>query len=148
MPQPASMLDRGGSSGFKTDSLLANTEPINDSDSISTVSYLRRGKKTAMQQQLGERSENMGEQQFCRHQGQKRKRGSKCSRCWTGDSPTAHNQNMLKQAVPCSPWRLMVEQPMGRPHTKEGGCSWRKLWPHGKPILEQAPDRTSGPMGR
>jgi len=50
----------------KRDPLLADAEPISNGGSSSVITYLRREKKIA----VGERSENMGEKQLCRHPGQ------------------------------------------------------------------------------
>jgi len=36
----------------------------------------------------------------------------------------------------------------GRPHTGAGGCVCRRLCPHGKPTLEQAPGKTCGSVER
>jgi len=46
--------------GSKTDPLLAMAKPTSNGGSASGITYLRRGKKFAAQQQLqAERSENM-----------------------------------------------------------------------------------------
>jgi len=45
--------------GSKTDLLLAKAKPISNGDSASGIMCLRRGKKTAIKQQLKERSEIM-----------------------------------------------------------------------------------------
>jgi len=52
----------------KRDPLLAKAESISNSGSSSVITYLGRRKKPAG----GERSENMGETQLCRHQSLQR----------------------------------------------------------------------------
>lgn len=45
--------------GSKRDPPLAKAEPISDSGSTSVATFLRKGKKNAVQQQLGESREDM-----------------------------------------------------------------------------------------
>ena len=67
--------------GSKTDLPLAKAEPISNGGSASGITYLTRGKNCcATAIAAGERSENMWEKQLCRHQGQWRRRGRRCSR--------------------------------------------------------------------
>jgi len=44
----------------KADPPLAKAKPISDSGSISVITYLRRGEKTAVERQSRERSETKG----------------------------------------------------------------------------------------
>ena len=64
------MSDRASDSWLQDGPTAATkAEPINCIGSISVITYLKR-RKTAAQQQLREKSENMREKQLCRHQGQ------------------------------------------------------------------------------
>jgi len=68
----------------KLDLLLAKAKPIRDVGSTSVRTYLRRGKKPC-----------------CRHQGQGRRRGRRCSRCWRRCSPAADRGDHSKTG--CAP---------------------------------------------
>ncbi|PKU39608.1 hypothetical protein llap_10088 [Limosa lapponica baueri] len=59
--------------GSKMDLPLAKAEPISDGGNASGITYLRRGQKketTSGATPAEERSENMREQQLCRHQAE------------------------------------------------------------------------------
>ena len=93
----------------------------------------------------------MWEKQPCRHQGQWRRRGRRCSRHQSRDSPAARGKYYGE--VDCTPaahrgpwWSTYPPAAYGGPHAWAGRCAQRRLWPHGKPVLEQAPVRTCGPM--
>jgi len=95
----------------------------------------------------------MWEKQLCRHQGQWRRRGRRCSRHRSRDSPAAcgedHGEASCPPAADGGPWWSRYP-PAAREgsHAGAGGCAWRRLRPRGEPVLEQAPSRTCGPMER
>ena len=51
-------------------------------------------------------------------------------------------------AVHGGPWSRYPPVDHGRDPTPEQGDVWRRLWPHGEPVLEQAPARTCGRVER
>ena len=94
--------------------------------------------------------ETMWKKQPCRHQGQWRMRGEELLRA-------------PEERFACSPqwrpwWSRLSLQPMEVHHgadlhlqpaedpMPEQMDAWRKLWPHGEPVLEQVPARTCGPV--
>ena len=118
------MSNRANATGSKTDPLLAKAKSIGDSSSTSVRTYLRRRKKPCATA-AGERMENMWEQQLFRHQGQCRRRGRRCSRHWSRDSPAPHGgphagaAGCPKEAVTL--WGA---------HAGAGSC--QDLWTHGE----------------
>jgi len=104
--------------------------------------------------QFSERKKTMWEKQHCRHQGQWRRRGRRCSRCRSRESsltacdgdhgeagcpPAAHGGPRRSRYLPIA---------RGRDPTPEQVNVWRRLWPCGQPVLEQAPARTCRPVER
>jgi len=96
----------------------------------------------------GERSANAWEKQLCRHRGQWKGRGRRCSRYLL--QPMM--KTMVRQAVPCNPWRSMVEQiSTHSPWRTPGWSRWvrpKEAVTPGGPMLEQAPGRACGPVER
>ena len=94
----------------------------------------------------------MSEQQLCRHQGQWRRRGRRCSRCQSRDSPAARGEDHGEAGCPPAPMDICQSRYLpaarGGPHTWAHGRTWGRPWPRGKPALEQAPGRTCGPAER
>ena len=108
----------------------------------------------------------MWEAQPCRHPGQCRRRQEGIQVLEQIPlQPVV--KPMVRQAVPCSSWRLMVEQiptcSCGGPHTRAGGClkeavtlrrthagagSWQDLWPCGErsPGWSRFAGRTCDPV--
>jgi len=101
----------------------AKAESISDDRSASVMTDLRR--KTAIA--AGERSENMWEKQLCRQQGQWRRRGRRCSRHQSRDSPAAcgedHGEAGCPHAAHGGPrWTRSPPAALGEPHAGAGGC--------------------------
>jgi len=135
--------------GSNTDLLLAKAKPIHNSGRASVITYLRGGKKLQWKQQSRERSETMWDKQLCRHQGQWRRRGRRCSRCLSrqfslaacgedhgeaGCPPAAHGGPRCSRYPPVA---------HGRDPTPEQVDAWSKLWPRGRD-----PARSSRPLER
>ena len=62
-------------------------------------------------------------------------------------------KTMVRQAVPLHPMEVnggadIHLQPVEDPMLEEGDVPQRRLWPRGKPALEQAAGKTCGPMER
>ncbi|GAB0182455.1 hypothetical protein GRJ2_000710800 [Grus japonensis] len=130
--------------GSKTDPPLAKAKPI----SASVITYLRR-RKTLRERELLQPERGVRRcKKLCRHQGQCRRRGRRCSRRRSRDPPAAHGEGHGEAGCPpaahggrmrgcrdstCSPWRT------------PRWSRWRHLKEavaHGKPTLEQVPGRT------
>jgi len=80
--------------------------------------------------------------------------GRRCSRCWSREPPLAARDEDHDEAG-CPPaahgvprWSRYPPVARGRDPTPEQMDAWRKLWPHGEPVLEQASARTCRPMER
>ncbi|GAB0204743.1 epimerase family protein SDR39U1 [Grus japonensis] len=111
--------------GSKTDPSLAKAKPI----SASVITYLRR-KTELLQLERGVRRCK----KLCRHQGQCRRRGRRCSRHRSRDPPAARGEDHGEAGCPPAAYggRMMVEQrfhlqPVEDPtpeqvETPEGGC--------------------------
>ncbi|GAB0205655.1 hypothetical protein GRJ2_003031100 [Grus japonensis] len=158
----------------KMDPLLAKAEPISHGGSASGITELRR-KKT---------KQNKTQQFLQPERGVRRCErnnfaGTKVSaEGGAGGAPGTGaeiplqplEKTMVRQAVPCSPWRKdegvqrfhlqPVEDPMPEQvEAPEGGCdpweahagasSWQDLWPHGKrsPGQSRFAGRTCDPVG-
>lgn len=97
-----------------------------------------------------EGSENMRQEQLFRHQGQWTRRGRRCSKCWSKDSPAAHGADHYEAGVPVKPMEIHRRadihlQPMEDPLLR----MWmpeRRMWPHGNTLQQQAAGQTFGPM--
>lgn len=89
---------------------------------------------------LRERSEKMWEPSRC--QGQWRRRGWQWSRCQREDSLAAPGENCSDAAPGGSQQRRYPPTDHWGSHTRAGGCVQSRLWPHGEPVLEQAPGRS------
>lgn len=82
--------------GSRTKPLQTKAESITKS-SISGKRYIKKGVGEVScwgNNSSRERSENMQEQQLCRHQSECRQRGRRCCRCWCSDPPAAHGEPM------------------------------------------------------
>ena len=134
--------------GSKTDLPLAKAKPI----SASVITYLRREKNNweLLQPERGVRRCK----KLCRHQGQCRRRGRRSSRQRSRDPPAARGEDHGEAGCPpaahggrmrgcrdstCSPWRTPCRSRWR--HLKEAAAC-------GKPMLEQVPGRTGGPVQR
>ena len=93
----------------------------------------------------------MWEKHLCRHQGQWRRRGRRCSRHWSRGSPAACGEDYGEAGCPPAahggPWCSRYPPAACRiPHTRAGGCLkegvtpwwahttagfWKDLWTHG-----------------
>lgn len=80
----------------------------------------------------------MWEKELCRHQGQWKMRGRKCSRHQRRVVKT-----MVEQIYPCSQWTSMGEQRFTCSPLEQGDAQ-RRLCPCGKPELDQVPGKTHG----
>lgn len=132
---------------------MAKAEPISNGGSTIGDNVFKK-KKLLLYKKIivarEKRSKNMREEQLYRHQVQWRRRGRRCSKCWSKDSPAAHDADHDETDVSvkpmeihrgadihCSPWRT----PFWRRWMPE-----RRMWPRGKIVQHQAPDWTSGIM--
>ena len=95
----------------------------------------------------------MWEKQPCRHQGQWRRRGRRCSRHWSRDSAAAHGEDHGKAG--CLPtahggprWSRYPPADFGGPQVRADWCAGRRLWTHGELMLDQGPGGTCGPVNR
>ncbi|GAB0184744.1 hypothetical protein GRJ2_000939700 [Grus japonensis] len=138
----------------KTDPLLAKAEPISNGGSASGITELRREKKnlgaTFLQPERGVRRcerNNSADTKVSAEGGGGRAPGT------GAEIPLQPvEKTMVRQAVPLQPMkddgRADIHlQPVEDP-TLEQVDAQRRLWPHGKPTLEQAPDRTCGLVER
>jgi len=111
----------------------------------------------------------MQEKQPCRHQGQCRRRGRRCPKCQSRDSPAArgedHGESGCASAAHGGPWQSRYPPAArGRPHAGAGGCptdavtlwrahtgagSWQDLWPHEErsPRRSRFAGRACDPVG-
>jgi len=106
-----------------------------------------------VKQQSKERSETMWEKQLCRHLGRWRRGGGGAPGAGAGIFPLQlMKMTMMRQAVPLQPMKVHsgadIHLPPVEDPTPDQGNAQRRLWPCGEPVLEQAPGRTYGPMGR
>jgi len=138
----------------KTEPPLAKAKTISNGGSASVIFKKGKKKNLAVKRQWGERSETMWKKQLCRHQGQWRRRERRCSRCWSRKSSLAaraedHGEADCAPAVHGGPW-WSRSPPVahGRDPTLVQVDVWRRLWPHGEPVLEQAPAMTYATMER
>jgi len=95
----------------------------------------------------------MWEKDFCRQQGQWRRRGRMWSRHQSRDSLATHGEDHDEAGCPPEAheglwWSVNPAADHGGPHARAGGCAWRRLWHYGEPLLEQDPGMTCGPMRR
>ena len=145
--------------GSKTDPLLAKAEPISDGGSASVITYLRKGKSyCAAAIAAGERRENMWERICERNNSADTKvseEGGGGGAPETGAEIPLQpvGKTMVRQAVPLHPMEVnggadIHLQPVEDPMLEEGDVPQRRLWPRGKPTLEQAAGKTCGPMER
>ena len=78
----------------------------------------------------------MWEKQLCRHQGQWRRRGRRCTRCQSRDSPAAYSQDYGDTGCPPAAhggprWSKYLPAAHGGHHTRPGECSPKEaviLW--------------------
>jgi len=61
-----------------------------------------KGGKKSVRLQL-RRGVRLQEKQLCRPQGQCRRRGMRCSRCWSRDSPAVHGADHGEAVCPLQP---------------------------------------------
>lgn len=86
--------------------LLAKTEPLSEVCSHSVIIYLRKYKKSAVKQQLGEKSEKMSEKWPSRRQSPWKRRGRRCSRHHSRNSSGVHGSTCFSTVCPEGNWSL------------------------------------------
>lgn len=98
---------------------LAKVEPVIVSDGASVMAHVKRENKFL--QQAASEEKSMWEIKLCRHQKKCRRKGKKCSRHHSTDSPSACGADNSKAAMPLQPaptcpwWSRDPPQPMDIP---------------------------------
>ena len=87
------------------------------------------------------RSEDNCEKRSCNKQGQRRK-GRRCSRCQSTDSPVAHGEDHGETGCPTAThggpqWSRSPPAAWGGLHAGAGGCALKDCSPWERPTLEQ-----------
>ena len=147
------MSNGANASRLKMDPLLAKAEPISDGGSASGITDLRKGKK------LLRNGSQKTEVRICERNNSADTKVSEEG--GGGGAPGAGaeiplqpvGKTMVRQAVPLHPMEVnggadIHLQPVEDPMLEEGDVPQRRLWPRGKPALEQAACKTCGTMER